>query len=86
MALLELQRINGQRHVLLVRTTLGLVRWVRTVHYGPQYSGHRRYIRRFVSGQQPRQPHELAVPVEHLACSLTWTATTLSRSVPVPAL
>ena len=48
--LLELEGINGQRHVLLIGAAFGLERWVRTVHDGSQDSGHCGNIGRLVLG------------------------------------
>lgn len=58
---------------------------MRTVHYGPQHRRNSGYVRRFVPGQQPRQPHELAVPVEHLARSVA-RGLVPRRSVLAPTL
>lgn len=68
--LFELERVNGERHVFLVGAAARLVRRVSAVHYGSEDGGDGWNVRRLVAGQQPRQPHELAVPVEHLARSL----------------
>ena len=57
---------------------------MRTVHDGAQYRRDGGYVRRFVPGQKPRQPHELAVPVEHLARPVTRSVTV--RTVSEPSL
>lgn len=70
LCLFELQRINSQWHVFLVGAALGFVGWVGTVHYGSQNGWNRRYIRRLVAGKQPCKTHQLAIPIEHISCSV----------------
>jgi len=38
---------------------------MRTVHHRAQHRRNGGYVRRFVLRKQPRQPHQLTVPVEH---------------------
>ncbi|BAT02115.1 Os07g0557601, partial [Oryza sativa Japonica Group] len=69
---LELQRVDGERHVLLVRAAprrraAGRRRLggARAVEHGAQHGGHGGDVHRLVLGQQPRQPHQLAVAPQH---------------------
>jgi hypothetical protein len=90
-AVLELQRVDGQRHVLLVGAALGRgalalagpprLRGMRGVEHGAQHGGDGGDVGRLVLGQQPRQAHQLAVPAQHPPLALA--AGDLAAHVPL---
>jgi hypothetical protein len=86
---LELQRVHGKRHVLLVRAAprrraaaAGLRR-ARGVEHGAQHGGDGGDVGRLVLGQQPREAHQLAVPPQHPPRAVAAGAGDLAAHVPL---
>jgi hypothetical protein len=86
---LELQRVHGQRHVLLVgaaprrRAPAAGLRRARGVEHGAQHGGDGGDVGRLVLGQQPREAHQLAVPPQHPPRAVAAGAGDLAAHVPL---